>query len=247
VKKAIFIIAMTFLVMMGLISPARGDTVIASQDELLSRYDQSDRVYEWVQIDSFKSYFHQRKIGEATVEKDFIRYIFNVNTGELIEQTTQWQDGLPKQVSPVIAKAQVESLVEGVVDTTRLYFISPHTDVYPITPRPTNPCWIVISFVGDRLIITIFDAMTGEKLGYGIPPPSTGLSLTGPGVDDVNDCSEPWTAWYENARDWFETFGYPTTALQYPRTATIQSYIQSDEMAVFYEQAHGNSWRFRNW
>ncbi|MFC1683648.1 hypothetical protein ACFL0G_05540 [Candidatus Zixiibacteriota bacterium] len=246
-KKIILIMLITPLVMMGLISLVHGETVMASQAELLSRYDQSDRMYEWVQIDSFISYFHQRRIGEATVEKDFIRYIFDVNTGELIEQTTQWREGLPEQVSPVIARAQVESMVEGVVDTIRLYFISPDTDVYPITPRPTAPCWIVTSRNEDRLIITIFDAMTGEKLGHGISPPSAGLSLTGPGVDDINDCSDPWTAWYENARDWFETFGYPTTALEYPRTATIQSYIQSDEMAVFYEQAHGGSWRFRNW
>jgi len=246
-KKSLFIILIASLAMTAFLSPAHGETIVASQAELLRGYDQSDRVYTWVQIDSLISYFHQRKIGEATVEKDFIRYIFNVNTGQLVEQTTRWREELPERVSPAIAREQVEYLVEGVVDTTRLYFLSPDTDVYPITPRPTGPCWIVTSRDGDRLIITIFDAITGEKLGHGIPPPSAGLSLTGPGVDDIYDCSEPWTAWYENARDWFETFGYPTTALEYPRTATIQSYIQSDEMAVFYEQAHGGSWDFRNW
>jgi len=165
-KKSILVTLITSLVTIEFTSPVRGDTVIASQDALLSRYDQSHRVYEWVQIDNFISYFHQRKIGEATVEKDFIRYIFDVNTGQLIEQTTQWREDLPEHVSPLITKAQVESLVEGIVDTTRLYFISPNTDVYPITPRPKNPCWIVISLDEDRLIITIFDAMTGEKLGH---------------------------------------------------------------------------------
>jgi hypothetical protein len=143
------------------------------QDPLLFSVDKSDRVYtrlESVQLKTV-SFFHQRKIGKAIVEKDFIRYRFNTETGELVEKTKKWRADLPDEMTPSITKEQAESIVKGKVTSSQLYIISPQSDIFPIKPTPENPCWIVRSSDNGRPIVTVIDAMTGKKLGYGISPP----------------------------------------------------------------------------
>jgi len=222
-----------------------GQQVIANQEELLRKYDNSDRVYSKLQIDTVVSFFYQRMIGEAIVEKDFIRYQFNVNTEELIEDSTQWRAGLPENVEPFITMEQVETMVDGDVQSSRLYFISPNTDVFPVEPIPDNPCWIVRSIDNNRFIVSIIDAITGEKLGFGIPPPYEGFSMHGP---DWGACPQAaiWYNWAENARIWFEAMGYGTERVGNASDAKVQSHIQSDETALFYELDHGGSWSYHN-
>lgn len=241
-KKFILTILVASLGIMGLISSVQGEMVIASQDDLLGRYEKSDRAFRRLQIGKLVSYFHQRKIDEATVEKDFIRYIFDVNTGELVEEKRQWREGLPDHVAPVISQEQAESMVDGVIRFSRLYIISSETDVFRIEPIPENPCWVVSSNVGKRIVVTIIDAMTGEKLGYGLPPPYEGFSLRGPHEGDCNF----WYNHAENARVWFEAMGYSTEMVACPSDGKVQSHIQSDDTAMFYELAHGTSVSFHN-
>jgi hypothetical protein len=222
------------------------ETVIASQEPLLRDHENTDREFHKLQIGDTVSYFHQRMIGEALVERDFIRYQFDVRTGELIDNTVWWRDDLPQSVGPVIAQAKAESIVEGDALRSTLYFISPDSVVFPLTPPPDNPCWVVRSEVGGWLVVSIIDAVTGEDLGRGVPPPWEGLTLTGPQPENIYDCSDPWTEWYLNAFIWYAGMGYPTAALEYPDTVTIGQLIQSVDLAVFYELAHGGSTSFRN-
>jgi len=142
----------------------------------------------------------------------------------------------------MISRSRAESMAEGEVAFTRLYFISPDSDVFPIRPAPRNPCWVVRSSDGGREIVTVIDAVEGKWLGYGIPPPYAGFSLTGPCLD--HPCSYTWTSWYLNARDWFETMGYPTEAIEYPAEEEVRSHVQSNETVMFYEIAHGDSYHF---
>ncbi len=230
---------------MSLVRAEMVKEVTPSQDSLLARYEPGDRLYQKLQIDNVVSYFHQRQIGEAIVEKDFMRYQFDVDTEELIEKEIRWREGLPDRVIPVITREQAESMVEGVVQFTRLYIISPESDVFPIRPAPKNPCWVIRSVQDERLVVTIIDAMTGERLGYGIPPPSpsTGFSLGGP---NWGSCDPYYTAWAKNAETWFERMGYNTEMVDCPGDAKVQSQIQSDLTAMFYELAHGGYWSFHN-
>lgn len=226
------------------------DWVTPSEDGLLARYEKDDRIFTRLEIDKIKmvSFFHRRKIGEVIVEKDFIRYQFDTESEELIEEKKQWRTGLPKQVTPVITKEQAESMVEGSVTTSKLFFISPESDVFPIKPTPENPCWILWSRDGEKQIITIFDAMTGEKLGYGVPPPYEGFSCYGPDWGDCpQDPIEYWNNHAESARSWFETMGYSTEKVGNASEAKIQGHIQSDSTAMFYELNHGGSWSFHNY
>jgi hypothetical protein len=222
-----------------------GQQVLASQEQLLSRYDNSDRIYTKLQIDTVVSYFHQRMIGEAIVERDFIRYQFNVTTEQVIEDSIHWREGLPDRVEPVITREQAEALCEGMVQFSDLWIISPETDIFKLDPIPVNPCWVVSSIDNGRMILTIIDALTGEKLGHGIPPPYEGFTQYGP---DWGDCPQPpiYYAYAENARIWFEDMGYSTESVGNASDAKVQSHIQTDQTAMFYELDHGGSTSYHN-
>ena len=129
--------------------------------------------------------FHQRKIGAAIVEKDFLNYQFDRNTGEFIEKNGGWRDDLPETLPAdmlTLEEALAKSdAVRGEVLFGILYFMSPDSDVFPLDPTPENPCWAVHS-TGERgyRVVTVIDAVTGEFLGNGVPPPG-GDSTVMPG------------------------------------------------------------------
>ena len=223
----------------------RVDRVAPGEDDMLRSVDKSDRVFTRLENTKIKivSFFHRRKIGEAIVEKDFVRYQFDTETGNLIEEKRKWREGLPDRVTPVTTREQAESMVEGEATSSSLYIISPESEIFHIKPTPKNPCWVVWSIDGERQILTVIDAVTGQKLGYGTPPPYEGFSLGGP---NHGSCSPYYTQYAANAEYWFETMGYNTEMVDCPNDAKVQSHIQSDSTAMFYELAHGGSEDFRN-
>ena len=133
-------------------------------------------------------------------------------------------------------------MVEGDVFNSKLYLISPESDVFPIYPTPESPCWIIKSMKGENVIITIIDAMSGSLLGYGIPPPYTGFSLSGPRAQ--YPCSGSWDEWYQSAEEWFSIMGYPTNSVKWPTESEIKNQIQDYQVVLFYELAHGASTAF---
>ncbi len=147
--------------------------VIASEDELLGKYEKSDLLFHRDVTDNKIIYWHQRKIDEATVEKDFINYQFDKDTKELIKKTVRWRDDLPEHLPPIITKEEAESMVSGKIMGTRLLFISPDSWRYPVKPTPKNPCWVV-SIADDKgynVDVIIIDAVEGKILGHGVPFP----------------------------------------------------------------------------
>ena len=62
-------------------------------------------------------------------------------------------------------------MAEGKVQFSKLYIISPESDVFPLEPTPQNPCWVVRSISDGTPIVTIIDAVTGNFLGHGVLPP----------------------------------------------------------------------------
>jgi hypothetical protein len=208
--------------------------VRSGRDPLLKKYEQADRFYRRLENTNLDivSYFHRRRIGEAIVEKDYIRYMFDTKTGKLLEETRKWRDGLPEVVIPVIGRGQAESAVKGRIMTSKLYIISPQTDVFRLDPPPQNPCWIVWSKEDGEVIISIFDAMTGKFLGYGVPPPINGYAF---------HCSvaDGWKDWRDNADEWFEKMGYPSRRSTDPCGDEVKRWIQSDDIAMFFEISHG--------
>ena len=221
------------------------EVVRADRDAILSQHERSGREFNKLEIGDFLSYYHQRMIGEAIVEFDYIRYIFDRGTGELIEKTVRWRDGLPDVMDPVVTREEAESMVQGDVQFSKLYFISPESNVHPLQPVPANPCWVVRSVFEDGMIITIIDALTGELLGNGVPPPvAQGYSLTGPMFR--NRCTQSWIEWAASAHKWFRRMGYEASMDLYPNTVIIQNHLRTDKLALFYELAHGDSYEFQN-
>ncbi|MBN1846355.1 MAG: hypothetical protein JW810_11770, partial [Sedimentisphaerales bacterium] len=125
------------------------------------------------------------------------------------------------------------------------YIISPKSEIFPLDPVPTNPCWAVRSLDGDYILVTIIDAITGDTLGYGTPPPYEGLSIHGP---DWGDCPQDpiWYSHANNAKTWFEAMGYTTLQVGNASDATVAGHIQSDDGAMFYELDHGGYSSFHN-
>jgi len=234
-KKNIIIVLVVILIF-GLIS----SIALPISNNLLEKYEANYEQFTEVVIADKIVYYQQREIGEAIVEKDFIVYQFDKDTGELLAKKTHWRDDLPEQLPKIkISKRKAEAIVEGETQFSKLYFISPESDVFPIDPTPENPCWVVRSIDNGNMIVTIIDAITGEKLGYGIPPPYTAFSLSGPCY--FYPCSGAWNDWYKNAETWFNTMGYSTESVEWPTETRVRNHIQSIETAMFYEIAHGDS------
>lgn len=231
------------LLLAALAGAAAGQVVTARDEPLLAPYDASAREYLKLQIDNVVSYFHQRMAGEAIVERDFVRYRIDAGTGALLEHTVHWRPDVPAGVTPLVTRAEAEAAVLGTVVGSRLWIIAPDSDVFPLRPPPPGPCWVVRSIVDDRLVVSILDALTGDFLGLGIPPPYEGFSLGGP---DWGACAPFYTAWAQNAETWFEAMGYDTEMVDCPPDAKVQSHVQSDSTAMFYELAHGDSGSFHN-
>ena len=141
-QKYIRMIILFLILVIGLVCPIRAqrlEVVRADREALLVPHEQSGRTFQKLVIGDFISYFHQRMIGDAIVEFDFIRYMFDRESGELIEKTLQWREGLPDGVDPVVTREEAESMVQGEAQFSKLYFISPESDIHPLQPVPANP------------------------------------------------------------------------------------------------------------
>ena len=205
-----------------------------------------ERDFQIMEIGEREIYFHQRMLGDATVQGDFIAIQYDLETGELIRRIEHWRDDLPEQLPPLgITMEEAEMMVEGEVLFTKLKIIAPDSPVYPIDPTPTNPCWVVRSEVNGYQKVTVIDAVDGTFLGYGLAPPIDAFALGGPDHHDELPCDDYYYDPYAlNAQTWFNTMGYSTEAANNPAEATIQGHIQNRTTALFYELAHGDSYGF---
>lgn len=217
-------------------------SAVPGDDDLLAKYETHDKEFKRFEIGDMIVYFHQRTIDEATVEKDFIVYQFDKDTKKLLNKKIHWRNGLPEHVTPKITKEEAESRVRGEVQFTRLYIISPESDVFPLKPTPQNPCWVVRSVDNGKSTVTIIDAIDDKILGHGVPPPYTGFSLSGPWY--FYPCDGWWNSHCQNAEDWFNTMGYYTEGVVWPTEEKVRSHVQTCSTAMFYELAHGGSYDF---
>lgn len=220
-----------------------GTAFSAPPPDLIRDKEFRDLDFQSAAIGDMLVYFHQRTLGEATVQGDYVVYQFDSAGRQLIARKVHWRDDLPETLPALtLTRQEAATMVPGEVVSCRLYIISPDSPVFPIDPTPTNPCWIVRSVEGDREKVTVIDAVEARIVGYGLPPPYTAFSLTGP--DDHDPCSGGWIAWYQNARDWYNTMGYSTEMVLWPTENKVMSHVQSNQTAMFYELAHGGSTYF---
>jgi hypothetical protein len=232
----------------GFVAVSSGADVMVSpaNDSLLGKYENSNRIFKRSLIGDKIVYLHQRTIKGTIVENDNILYQFDRDTGELLKKEVHWRSDLQEDLPTAsITRQEAESTVTGEVQFSELIIISKNSDVFPIENPPDHACWVVRTVKDGNIIVIIIDAVTGEFLGHGVPPPKVnGFSFSGP--QSFNPCQRTWAGWYENAADWFEEMGYPTEAVAWPNKEKLRSHIESTETAVFYEIAHGGSYGFSN-
>lgn len=199
---------------------------------------------------------------EAIVQGDHVAYHFDRNSGRLKDFRAHWRDDIPDVLPEVIDREGAEALALDRADEERiargrtgtkgnlakvrfsgLYYLQSDSEVIVPHPAPRNPCWIVETEQAGEISAVVIDAVEGQIVGQAVPPPASGFSLTGP----INsDCTGGWFSWSTNARDWFEKMGYATEMAQYPTQARMIEKIQSLNLSVFYEMAHGGSTSFGN-
>ena len=214
---------------------------VASRD-FLAGYESGERSFQEGVFGDKVVYYHQRMIGEATVEGDHVVYQFDGETGDLLDVKTSWREGLPEDLpAGLISREDAESAVGGDIQFSKLYYISPGSVVFPLDPAPMDPCWVVRTVIAGRLSVKIVSAVTGALLGDGVPPPTEGFSFTGPWECPYYGA---WTSWYNNAAYWFGTMGYVTEAIEWPILDDIRGHVKSDHTAMFYELNHGGSSSF---
>ncbi|MFH1143312.1 MAG: FlgD immunoglobulin-like domain containing protein [Candidatus Eisenbacteria bacterium] len=214
--------------------------------DLLARLKAEDLPFEEIQIsDDLVVYFHQRVLDGAMIEKDYIVYQFDIDSGAMLARKSHWREDLPESLPPARFPAEsAGALVGGTIESVRLMVVSPESDVFPQRPAPGNPCWVVKSVVTGRVGLTLVDALDGRILGEGVPPPAAGFTLSGPIY--FRPCDSTWSAWVANAEMWFENMGYPTQTIIWPTQEQVMEQVQSDEIMVFYELAHGDFLSFQS-
>ena len=67
---------------------ALGNATAQNVDELLAPYENGAREFVRHEIGDLIVYFHQRMVGDAIVENDFVVYQFDKETKELSKQIT---------------------------------------------------------------------------------------------------------------------------------------------------------------
>jgi hypothetical protein len=217
------------------------------------RYDITAKLhnneFKLYEIDDIIVCFYQRSMDGAIIEKDYLNYQFDSNTGALLKKKIHWRTDLPYVHVPAIALSQndahaaalalVQPAGNAEVLWSKLFIISPESNVLAVQRSLTDPCWVVRLMVDGRQTIVIIDAITKEFLGYGVVPPDHGFSMTGPQYN--SPCSGAWSAWSLNAAYWFEQMGYPTKVIEWPDKRDEQTQVEDPDSVLFYELAHGGS------
>ncbi len=114
-------------------------------------------------------YGHQA-VDEAGVGGTELYYMFDLESGVLLNKRIRWRHDLPEHLPPLaISQEEAEAMVEGEVRSSRLGFLSLNAMESRITvPTFREPCWFVLANEDDGLTcpwMTVINAMTGEVIG----------------------------------------------------------------------------------
>jgi len=166
VLRLVTVLLVITITIFGVI-PVMGNEGSGGEDSLVSQY--SDKEFDRYQHGNTTIFFHQRMIGEAAVEGDFLNYRFDTESGELVGNSSNWRENMPSSLPTVISESEALKKAGGEGDA-QLYYLSSNSTIY--RPAPETPVWVVWhSHEPDRWgNVTVIDAITGEFIASGIPP-----------------------------------------------------------------------------
>lgn len=152
---------------------------------------------------------------------------------QLIE-TIKEKRVLPEKVMP-------PRIVRMPVPKAKLLLIDHKNPFWKLDPKVKRDitCWVVHTSDGKTLL---YDAVTGKKVGEGIPAPTDkAISLSGFHEDSWPD---PWSQYRENALYWYNKWGFSTWNVFAPPFNQHSIYIQDNLCKFRYALAHGGSFSF---
>jgi len=179
-----FVIITLMLIPLSCVQPQvpPQDWVVENEAEFLSKCQQNNiTFFERSESEKHIVYWYHRKIDNALVELDRILYMFDKETGELIEKDAHWRDDLPDHLPPIISEEEAMDIGGGT--EAYLIYIDPESYVFTdVKPTPQNPCWAVYIYEDFyfpehnetftwNVDVIVVDAVTGEILGHGTPIP----------------------------------------------------------------------------
>jgi hypothetical protein len=153
---------------------------VANETEFLAKCEQGNvTFFEKSGSEKRIVYWYHRKIDNAIVELDRILYMFDRETGEVIEKDAHWRDDLPDELPSIISKEEAMDIGGGT--EAYLIYIDPDSLMFSIEPTE-NPCWAVRIwkdfYIPElnrtdtyNVDVIVVDAVTGEILGHGTPIP----------------------------------------------------------------------------
>ncbi len=88
----------TLAVSLALVCLFLSGALAVTFEELAIEHGDAGKEFRRAEVSGKLVYFHQRMLGEARVEKDFIVYQLDPDTGELLARKGHWRDDLPEDL-----------------------------------------------------------------------------------------------------------------------------------------------------
>lgn len=211
-----------------------------TEEEILKEIEETNKKVLVVDKVIGKRYvkYWEHVVNGVCVKNDQVLLHTDVENGEIVHYEKCWTDvgSLQEPKSDSFApenyfwKKAVVFYDED--DCTSFYTFDDSQD-YPVT------CWEVRHEDGTTLMYDF----NGNEIGYGIPAPADGYSLSG--YDEDWAGHDPWLPHRQNADYWYSKWCSSTTSVSLPTPSGISSYVSNANYKFFYELAHGGSDQFR--
>jgi len=172
--------------------------------------------------------------GDIHVKNDFVLIHRDVESSEIIKYEKNWRDvefgGVERAPFEPPGGEYHWKIKVGFIDSDDCgHFYTFHDlQEYPLI------CWEV-RYSNGR---TVMYDLGSHQIGYGIPAPSKGFSLSGYHDPDWPD---PWISYRLNADAWFGRWCSYTASLSLPTPSSVSSHVSDPDYRYYYALAHGGS------
>ena len=152
---------------------------------------------------------------------------------ELVDTVTEKRE-LPEKVMP-------PHVVDAPAPHAKLVLMD-HKEEFWLLDKKVDrdiTVWVVAEEEGKTKLV---DAVTGETVGHGTPPPSSNATAISGYCAGYND---PWASYRANAASYFNRWGYSAWNVYGPSKASVGSKIRNKSYKMHYALAHGDWNRFQ--
>ena len=172
---------------------------------------------------------------DVWIKNDSILLHFGIEDGEIKKYRKSWTNFNELSIDFEECKFQISNFMKKQLvvfpeenDINNFYKFD-ESQEYPLT------CWEIWYDNGETILYNKF----GEKIGYGIPTPSDGFSISGYDYNPQYP-DDPWISYRNNADNYFQKWCISTNSISLPTKEIVSSYVKDPTVQLFYEIAHGD-------